>query len=104
MRKKDPEEIRKEATTSAVITNTFSVTVNNTETGWLRVRTEPTLNASEAAKITPGRTFEVKEEKEGWYRIEYEKGKLGWVSSNYVTKVTATTPSITPDPEGEDET
>lgn len=94
--KKDPEEIKNEATQSAELTEKFSVTIDATETGWLRVRYEPTLNASEAAKITPGRTFEVLEEKEGWYRIEYEKGKMGWVSSNYVTKSTSVTPSIAP--------
>jgi hypothetical protein len=93
--KKDPEEIRKEATESAQIEEKFSVTINTTETGWLRVRYEPTLNASEAAKVTPGKAFQVLEEKEGWYRIEYEKGKMGWVSSNYVTKATGTLPTPT---------
>lgn len=93
--KKDPEEIRNEATKSAELTSSFSVTINDTETGWLRVRFEPTLNASEAAKVTPGTSFTVMEEKEGWYKIEYEKGKVGWVSSNYVTKSTGISPTPT---------
>jgi len=100
--KKAPEEIALEATKSAELTNDekFSITVKNTETGWLRVRFEPTLGASEAAKITPGTSYTVLEEKEGWYKIEYAKGVTGWVSSNYVDKVSnvVSTPSVRPTP------
>jgi len=94
--KKDPEEIELEATKSAELAEKFTVTINETGTGWLRVRFEPTLNASEAAKITPGKTFEVLEEKEGWYRIEYETGKMGWISSNYVSKQNDSSPTSSP--------
>lgn len=94
--KKDPEEIKKkeEASESAEIDNTFKVTIKQTETGWLRVRFEPTLGASEAAKINPGTSYEVLESKAGWYKIEYTKGKMGWISSNYAEKKTM--PTITP--------
>jgi len=59
----------------------------DTPTGWLRVRSEPTLSASESAKVDPGDEFELLDEQEGWYKIEYEKGKEGWISSRYADKV-----------------
>lgn len=62
------------------------VEVKDTPTGWLRVRQEPTLSAPESAKVNPKDTFTVLEEKDGWYRIEYEKGKEGWISAQYTIK------------------
>ena len=99
--KKDPETIQKEeeASKSAEVQEKFIVTIRPTETGWLRVRSEPTLGASESAKINPGNTFEVLESKNGWYKIEFEKGKFGWISSNYAEKKSGptTTPSVSAD-------
>lgn len=62
-----------------------TVTINDTETGWLRVRMEPSLSASEAAKVNPGEEFEVLDEQAGWVKIEYEDGQEGWVSGDYLT-------------------
>jgi hypothetical protein len=62
------------------------VVVKDTPTGFLRVREEPTLNASESARVNPGAEFEVMEEKSGWYQITYEKGKTGWISAQYTSK------------------
>ncbi len=91
--KKLPDPNNPEATPSAVIEKKFSVAIASTGTGWLRVRFEPTLGASEAAKVDTGEMFEVLEEKAGWYKIEYEKGKLGWISSNYTEKKSELTPT-----------
>lgn len=66
----------------------LSISINTTDTGWLRVRQEPTLSASEAAKVKPGDRFNVLEEKSGWYKIEYSKGLTGWISTQYTTKET----------------
>lgn len=62
------------------------VTVKDTPTGYLRVREDATVNASESAQVKPGDSFEVMEEKNGWYKIEYETGKTGWISGQYTTK------------------
>ena len=59
----------------------------STPTGWLRVRFEPSLEASEAAKVDTGKTFAYFEEQSGWYQIEYEKGKKGWISAQYANPV-----------------
>ncbi len=69
--------------TSSALNNKIIVEVKDTPTGWLRVREEPSLSASESAKVNPKDTFTVLEEKNGWYKIEYEKGKEGWISAQY---------------------
>jgi hypothetical protein len=74
----------KQATDSAETTKT-KITIKDTPTGWLRVREEPTLNASESGKVNPGESFDLLEEKDGWYKISVN-GKDGWVSSEYSTK------------------
>lgn len=61
------------------------VKIKETPTGWLRVRMAPSTSATEAAKVEPGEMFPyLNEEKNGWYKIEYEKDKEGWVSGVYV--------------------
>lgn len=81
------EEIKKEATPEASIFKGKTVVViNKTPTGWLRVREEPLISASEAAKVKPGDKFELLEEKDNWYKITYEKSKTGWISAQYASK------------------
>lgn len=63
------------------------VEIKDTPTGWLRVRLEPSTTATEAAKVKPGEKYKFKEATEtGWYKIEYEEGKEGWISGRYATK------------------
>ncbi len=52
----------------------------------MRVRKEPTVAASEEAQVKPGDKFALIEEKNGWYKINYESDKEGWVSGQYVEK------------------
>lgn len=59
------------------------VQIIDTPTGWLRVRFEPSIEASEAGKVNPGDLFAPLEEKEGWYLIEFAEGKTGWILSDY---------------------
>ena len=74
----------KQATDSAKSAKT-KITIKDAPTGWLRVREEPTLNASESGKVNPGETFELLDEQDGWYKINFD-GKDGWVSSTYSSK------------------
>lgn len=64
-----------------------TVVIKDTPTGFLRVREAPSLEASEAAQVKPGETFDFLDEKEGWYQIKYD-GKTGWISSVYSEKKT----------------
>lgn len=62
------------------------IEIKETPTGWLRVRLEPSTTASEAAKVYPGEMYSLLDEESGWYKIEYQKGKDGWVSGQYAEK------------------
>jgi len=62
------------------------ITIDETPTGFLRVRMEPSTQATEAGRVDPGDQFHVLEEKDGWYQIEYDGTKSGWVSGQYATK------------------
>jgi hypothetical protein len=77
------------------------VEILSTPTGFLRVRAEPTTSAEEIAQVKPGEKFAFIEENEtkDWYKIEYQKGKRGWVSSQYAKKVEVSE-SATPTPTG----
>ena len=63
------------------------VEILDTPTGWLRVREEPATTATEAAKVNPGETYPLLDEESGWYKIQYEDGKEGWISGKYAEKV-----------------
>lgn len=63
-----------------------SVVINETPTGWLRVRSGASTSAGEVARVNPGEKYSLLEEKSGWYKIEYEKDKQGWISSQYAKK------------------
>lgn len=62
------------------------VTINETPTGWLRVRLEPTTAATEAAKVKPGEKYPLLDEERDWYKIRYNEEKEGWISGKYATK------------------
>lgn len=64
------------------------VRIKETGTGWLRVRAEPSIESEELAKVNVGEMFPyLNEEQSGWYKIEYETGKEGWVSGTYTELV-----------------
>lgn len=82
------EAVEKEtspATPSAVLPEKPYVTILETGTGWLRVRSEPNASQdNELAKVNVGDSFPFVEKNEtGWYQIEYETNKLGWISARY---------------------
>ena len=66
-----------------------SIKILDTPTGWLRVRTGPSLSATEAAKVNTGEIFPYLTEESGWLKIEYQEGKEGWISSQYAQKLSS---------------
>ena len=74
-----------EATGSGELKKTY-ISILDTPTGFLRVREEPAITASEEAQVKPGEKFDLLDEDNGWYKIEYQKGKEGWVYSQYAEK------------------
>lgn len=79
-----PSPTAKSASSSALPAKPF-VTITETETGWLRVRSEPTgVGDNEVGKIDVGKSYPFKiSNQTGWYQIEYASGKLGWISAKY---------------------
>ena len=63
------------------------VKILSTPTGWLRVRSDPSTSKDEVTKVKPGEEYPYVEESNGWYKIEYETGKTGWISGDYAQKV-----------------
>ncbi len=77
----------KEATDSAKGEPKVIIRIKETGLGLLRVRSQPSVSASESAQDKQGDDFEAIEEKGGWYKIEYSDGKEGWVSGEYAEKL-----------------
>lgn len=73
------------ASTSALPSVT-KVIILNTPTGFLRVRESGSLAAAEVGKVSPGDTFDLLDEKDGWFSIKLADGKVGWISNQYVKK------------------
>lgn len=65
------------------------VEILTTPTGFLRVRKEATTASEELGRVTPGKKYTYLDENEdaSWFKIEYEEGKEGWVSAQYVKKI-----------------
>ncbi len=65
------------------------VEILTTPTGWLRVRSEPNgLEDNEVAKVDSGTTYPYLDFNDsGWYQIEYEPGKEGWIAAQYANLV-----------------
>lgn len=79
-------------------TETMLVEILTTPTGYLRVRSEPSASASEVSQVKPGEKYLFIEDDAatGWFKIEYQKGKSGWVSNQYAKKIEGALPSPTP--------
>ncbi|OGG13265.1 hypothetical protein A3D77_05375 [Candidatus Gottesmanbacteria bacterium RIFCSPHIGHO2_02_FULL_39_11] len=65
--------------------NTTQVTIKDTPTGFLRVRSGPSLSASETAQVKPGEKYPYLDESDGWYKITIDGGE-GWIAARYADK------------------
>lgn len=74
------------ASPSAALSTASRVTILQTPTGFLRVRSQATIASSEITRVSPGDSFELLEESDGWYKIKLSDGTLGWISAQYAEK------------------
>ncbi len=74
-------------TAAPAASQSAQVIIKETPTGWLRVRMEPNIAATEAGRVNPGEKYLLLEETEGWVKIKFKENLAGWVSGSYVTKV-----------------
>lgn len=81
-------------------TQKVMVKILTTPTGFLRVRSEPSMLGKEVGQVKPGETYEVVETdtKTGWFKIIFAEGKEGWVTNQYAKIVDEATisPTVTP--------
>lgn len=82
-----PASLAEAGSAGATTGGLFTVEISDTSVGFLRVRSGPSTGSSEVARVNPGQKFAVSEEKNGWYKIEYEGGKSGWVSGSFTRKL-----------------
>lgn len=68
------------------IQSSTQVVVKQTPTGFLRVRSQPSIDSTEVEKVAPGDTLTLLEEIPNWDRVRLSDGKEGYVSSTYVDK------------------
>lgn len=85
-KKVSPTGNGQESSTPSASVKKTTLVIKDTPTGFLRVREEPSIAASEAAQVKPGQKFNLLDEKNGWYKINYEEDKTGWISGEYATK------------------
>lgn len=62
------------------------VTVEETPTGFLRVREDATVGSTEIGRVAPGDVLPLVDELSGWYKIQMPNGTEGWISSQYARK------------------
>ena len=80
----DITPLPKQSTSSATPAKPY-VEINSASLGWLRGRQEP--EGVEVTKVNHGDKFPHLKTQSGWYQIEYQTGKNGWISASYATLV-----------------
>jgi hypothetical protein len=63
------------------------IIILSTPNGFLRVRNEPSLNASETDRVFTNESYNLLDESQGWYKIQLKNGNIGWVSALYSKKL-----------------
>ena len=63
-----------------------AVTILDTPTGWLRVRSAASVDSEEVTRINPDEVYELLEEDGDWYKIKIDDDTEGWIASEYAEK------------------
>lgn len=72
--------------TSSPAPSVSKILILDTPTGFLRVRSEPSLSGAQVGQVLPGEKYDLLDEQSGWYKIKLKDGASGWVSSQYSQK------------------
>lgn len=86
---KDAKKIEPTPTPSATPAPQVKIEILATPNGFLRVRESSSTTSAEVFRVNPKDTFILIEESadSGWYKIEYQTGQFGWISSQYAKKL-----------------
>ena len=73
------------------------VKIESPSYGYLNVRSGAGTQNERISSVEHGAAYNVLEEKNGWYKIEYGAGKTGWIHGGYTTEVkSAAPPAVAP--------
>ncbi len=61
-----------------------TLTIAQTELGYLNVRETPSSQSKAITRVQPGDQFSYRGAQEGWYEIKLPDGTFGWVAGKYV--------------------
>jgi cytoskeletal protein RodZ len=61
------------------------IRITNTPTGYLNIRSQPSLSGSVIGKVYPGQTYTYSVTQDGWYLIRLKSSRSGWVDGQYIT-------------------
>ena len=86
---KDVNKLEPTPTPAATPKPEVKVEILPTPNGFLRVREFSSTTSGEIARVNPKDQFILIEESEdkSWYKIEYQTGQFGWISSQYAKKL-----------------
>ena len=86
---KDVNKVEPTPTPAATPKPEVKVEILSTPNGFLRVRESSSTSSQEVARVNPKDQFILIEESEdkSWYKIEYQTGQFGWISSQYAKKL-----------------
>lgn len=65
-----------------------------TDRGSLNVRTQPSTGATAAASLKKGSYITLHSRSGDWWKVEYDKGRLGYCHADYITVVQGTAVSV----------
>ena len=71
--------------TNQTFTSGKNAAVLETGTGWLRVRSGPSVGSTEVQKINVGEKFEVLDEQNGWIKLKLNATTTGWALKEYLS-------------------
>lgn len=85
----DGQEKDKEASPSSDMPDPEKpyVVISSTPTGFLRVRSEPSVLSDEISRVEPGDKFTILDTEKDWYKISYDGKNEGWISGQYADVV-----------------
>ncbi len=78
--------IASQAPVNATPTPVNRVTILSTPTGFLRVRKSASVTAEEVGQVTPGKSYELVDQQDGWFEVKMDDGTTGWISEQYAKK------------------
>lgn len=61
--------------------------IEDTPTGFLRVREAASKNSKELSQVKPGEKYSILDTSDGWYQIKYDGTNTGWISMEYAKKI-----------------